>query len=96
MSGPRAFEGFESFIAVSTWLVVMKMGVVARLWSFLIVRRLVLSGAKFVGFVKCLLKELAMDLLVVWVVLLKVMERLGSVEVGSLLLSDLMVFQYMF
>ena len=33
-------------------------------------RLLVLSDAKFVGFVKCLLKELAMVLLVLWEVLL--------------------------
>ena len=41
---------------------VMVIGVVLRLWIFLIVRRLVLSDAKFVGFEKCLLKELAMVL----------------------------------
>ena len=49
---------------------------------------------KLVGFVKCLLKRLAMSLLEVAVWLLKLIERLGSVEVGSLLLSDLIVFQY--
>ena len=52
------------------------------------------SVVKFVGFVKCLLKWLAMSLLEVAVWLLKLIERLGSVEVGSLLLSDLIVFQY--
>ena len=48
---------------------------------------------KLVGLVKCLLNELAISLLEVMVWLLNLIERLGSVEVGSLLLSDLMVFQ---
>ena len=48
---------------------------------------------KLVGLVKYLLNELAMSLLEVKVWLLNLIERLGSVEVGSLLFSDLMVFQ---
>ena len=71
----------------------MEIGVVLRFWRFLRVRRLVLSGVKFVGLVKCLLNELAMFLLELWVTLLKFIERLGSVEVGSLLFRDLIVFQ---
>ena len=43
---------------------------------------------------KYLLKELAISLLVLAVVLLKLMERLGSLVIGSLLLSDFIVFQY--
>ena len=57
------------------------------------VLRFVRSVVKFVGFVKCLLKWLAMSLLEVAMWLLKLIERLGSVEVGSLLFSDLIVFQ---
>ena len=41
----------------------MVIGVVLRFWRFLRVRRLVLSGVKFVGMVKCLLNELAIFLL---------------------------------
>ena len=70
------------------------IGVVSRLWSFLIVRRLFLSGVKFVGFVKCLLKELAISLLELQVMLLNFIDRFGSMEVGSLLFNDLIVFQY--
>ena len=72
----------------------MVIGDVLRFCRFLRVRRLVLSGVKFVGFVKCFLKELAMLLLELWMILLNFMERLGSVEVGSLLFKDLIVFQY--
>ena len=43
---------------------------------------------------KYLLKELAISLLVLAVELLKLMERLGSLVIGSLLLSDFIVFQY--
>ena len=42
---------------------------------------------------KCLLKELAMFLLEVWVVLLNFIERLGSIVVGSLMFSELIVLQ---
>ena len=49
------------------------------------------SVLKFVGFVKCLLKWLAMSLLEVAMWLLKLIEQLGSVGVGSLLFSDLIV-----
>ena len=69
---------------------------VGRLCSCLIVLRLFLSFVKFVGFVKCLLKELAMSLLEVMVWLLNLIEWFGSVEVGSLLFNDLIVFQYVF
>ena len=93
LSGPSALEGFEFLMACSTWLTVMEIGVVLRFWRFLRVRRLVLSGVKFVGLVKCLLNELAMFLLELWVTLLNFIERLGSVEVGSLLFRDLIVFQ---
>ena len=48
---------------------------------------------KLVGLVKYLLNELAMSLLEVKVWLLNLIERLGSEGVGSLLFSDLMVFQ---
>ena len=51
---------------------------------------------KLVGLVKCLLNELAISLLEVRVWLLNLIERLGSVDVGSLLFNDLMVFQYVF
>ena len=71
----------------------MVIGVVLRFCRFLRVRRLVLSGVKFVGLVKCLLNELAMFLLELWVTLVNFIERLGSVEVGSLLFRDLIVFQ---
>ena len=60
------------------------------------VRRLFLSLVKLVGLVKCLLNEFAISLLEVKVWLLNLIERLGSVEVGSLLFNDLMVFQYVF
>ena len=43
------------------------MVVVFRLCSCLSVVRLVLLGVKFVGFVKCLLNEFAISLLVVFV-----------------------------
>ena len=55
--------------------------------------RFVLSGVKFVGFVKNLLKELAIVLLVVDAILLNFMVRFGF---GSLLFSALSVFQYVF
>ena len=71
----------------------MEIGVALRFWRFPRVRCLVLSGVKFVGLVKCLLKELAMFLLELWVTLVNFIERLGSVEVGSLLFRDLIVFQ---
>ena len=48
---------------------------------------------KFVGLVKCLLNALDMSLLELRVLLLKEMDLLGSVVVGSLLFRDLMVFQ---
>ena len=48
---------------------------------------------KFVGLVKCLLNALDMSLLELRMLLLNDMDRLGSVEVGSLLFRDLMVFQ---
>ena len=71
----------------------MVIGVVLRFCRFLRVRRLVLSGVKFVGLVKCLLNELAMFLLELWMMLLNFIEPLGSVEVGSWLFKDLIVFQ---
>ena len=71
----------------------MVIGVVSRLWSSLSVVRFVLSGVKFV---KNLLNELAIVLLVVDAILLNFMVRLGSLMVGSLLLSALSVFQYVF
>ena len=43
---------------------------------------------------KYLLNELAISLLVLAVELLKLMERLGLLVIGSLLLSDFIVFQY--
>ena len=70
------------------------IGVVLRLWTCLSVLRLFLSEVEFVGLVKCLLKELAISLLVVRILLLNFIERLGSVDVGSLLFKDLIVFQY--
>ena len=51
---------------------------------------------KFVGFVKCLLNVFAISLLELRIFLSNFTERLGSVVVGSSLLSDLIVFQYMF
>ena len=75
---------------------VMVIGVVSRLWSSLSVVRFDLSGVKFVGFVKNLLNELAIVLLVVDAILLNFMVRLGSLMVGSLLFSALSVFQYVF
>ena len=74
----------------------MVIGVVSRLWSSLSVVRFVLSGVKFVGFVKYLLNELAIVLLVVAAILLNFMVRLGSLMVGSLLFNALSVFQYVF
>ena len=71
----------------------MVIGVVSRLWSSLSVVRFVLSGVKFV---KNLLNELAIVLLVVDAILLNFMVRLGSLMVGSLLLSALSVLQYVF
>ena len=70
------------------------IGVVLRLWTCLSVLRLFLSVVEFVGLVKCLLKEFAISLLVVRILLLNFIERLGSVDVGSLLFKDLIVFQY--
>ena len=89
-------EGFEFFMAVSTWFIVMVIGVVGRLCNVLIVLRLLWSDVKFVGLVKCLLKEFAIALLDVAILLPNFMERFGSVVVGCLLLSDFMVFQYVF
>ena len=66
----------------------------SKLCRALRVVRLVLSDWWLVGLVKYLLKELAISLLVLAVVLLKLMERLGSLVIGSLLLSDFIVFQY--
>ena len=93
LSGPRAFEGFEFLMAEMVCSIVILIGVVFRFCSCLRVVRLVLSGVKFVGLVKCLLKEFAMFLLEVLVWLLNFIERLGSVFVGDLLFSDFMVFQ---
>ena len=93
--GQGLLRGLSFFISVSTWLVVIKMGVVARLWSFLIVRRLILPGVKFVGSVKCLMIKLAVFLLKLWVMLLNFIKRLGSVVMGSLLFSDLIVLYSM-
>ena len=53
----------------------------SRLCNCLIVLRLYLSEVKFVGFVKCLMKELAMLLFELWMVLFNFMEWLGSVEI---------------
>ena len=64
-----------------------------RLCRCLRVCLLDLSEVKPVGFVKCLLNASDMSLLEFRMLLLKVMDRLGSVGVGSLLLRDLMVFQ---
>ena len=62
------------------------MGVVSRLWSSLSVVRFVLSGVKFVGFVKYLLKELAIVLLVVDAILLNFIVLFGSLMVCFLML----------
>ena len=51
---------------------------------------------KFVGLLKCLLNEFAMSLLEVAMLFLSLIERLGSVKVGSLLFRDLIVLKYMF
>lgn len=72
----------------------MDIGVVSKLCNSLSVVRFVLSGVKFVGFVKYLLNELAIVLFVEWVMLLKDIERFGSLVVGSLLLRAFIVFQY--
>ena len=96
LSGPSAFEGLEDLTAVRTWFMVRDMGVVSRLCSCLIVLRFLLSEVKLVGLVKCLLNELAISLLVVLMLLLKVMDRFGSVVVGSLLFRDFIVRQYVF
>ena len=58
--------------------------------------RLFLLEVKLVGFVKCLLKNLAMLLFVDLILLLNLIERFGSVLVGVLLLRALIVFQYLF
>ena len=76
--------------------VVIDIGVDSRLWSSRSVVRFVLSGVKFVGLVKYWLNELVISLLVEEVVLLKTMERFGSLMVGSSLFRDLSVFQYVF
>ena len=70
--------------------------IVSRLCSCLTVLRLFLSEVKFVGFVKCLLNALAISLLVVAILLLNIIERLGSVVVRSLLFNDFIVVQYVF
>ena len=67
--------------------------VVSRLCSCLIVPRFVWYVVKFVGLVKCILKELAVAFLEV---LQNFIGRVGSVLVGSLLLSNFIVFQYIF
>ena len=77
-------------------MVASVIGVVSRLCSSLTVLRLFLSEVKFVGFVKCLLNALAISLFVVAILLLNVIERLGSVVVGSLLFNDFIVVQYVF
>ena len=92
-SGPSAFE---FFIAWRVCIGVMVMGVVSRLWSSLSVVCFVQSGVKFVGFVKYLLKELAIVLLVLDAILLNFIVQFGSLMVGSLLFSALSVFQYVF
>ena len=53
-------------MAVLVCSVVMMIGVASRLCNCLSVVRLVLSEVNLVGLVKCLLKELAMCLFVVW------------------------------
>ena len=79
LSGPRALDGFEVFIAVRTWLTLRDMRVVGRLRSCLSVLCLVLSVVKLVGLGKFLSKELAMSLLEVMALVLKFIDRLGSV-----------------
>ena len=49
------------FGKVSTWQVVMVMGVAFRLRSCLIVYRFDRSDVRFVGFVKCLLNAFALS-----------------------------------
>ena len=49
---------------------------------------------RFGGLVSCLLNEFDIALLEVMALLPNFIERLGSVVVGSLLLSDLIGFQY--
>ena len=65
LSGPSAFEGFDFLIAAMVCSVVIEIGVVSKFCNCLNVVRLFLLEVKFVGFVKCLLKEFAMLLLVV-------------------------------
>ena len=72
----------------------MDIGVVSMLCNSLSVVRLVLSGEKFVGFVKYLLNELAIVLFVEWVILLKDIDWFGSLMVGNLLLRAFIVFHY--
>ena len=54
----------------------------------------VLSEVNSAGFVKYLLKELAISLMVVEVVLLRFMEGFGLLVEGISLLKDLSVYQY--
>ena len=63
MLGPIAFDGFADLITDGTRFILMVIGVISRLCSCLIVLRFVMSEVKLVGFVKCLLKELAIYLL---------------------------------
>ena len=67
----------------------MVMGVALRLCNCLNVVLFDLPEVILVGFVRCLSNALAIALSELWILLLKVILRLGSVEVGSLLLRDL-------
>ena len=78
LSRPRALDGFEVFIAVRTLLTVKDIEVMGRLSSCLKVLCLVLLVVKLVGFMKCLLKELAISLLEVMALILKFFDRLGQ------------------
>ena len=96
LSGPKALDGLEFFMAVMVCSVEIKMGVVFRFWICLSMMRLFLSGVKLVGFVKYWLKDSAMLLLVDLILSLNLIERFGSELVGVLLFRALIVFQYLF
>ena len=82
LSGQSAFEILKFLIGERVWFMVLVLGVASRFCDCSSVLRLALYGVKFVGLVKCLLKELSMSLFAVLTILLSFREHFGSVFVG--------------
>lgn len=78
LSGPVELLFFADLIACTTCAVVISMYVDCKLWVFLSIILLFLLVACFVELMNCLLKAVAICLLVMWVLLLKVIVLLVS------------------